>query len=324
MNPKRKRMFFAREISITPIGWLFIFIVGLLGNAMLASVLGGNPQLWGLLFSLFLLFVFLCSVRMISCQFTYIRLTQLCMFFVVLSGIVYWWNLYGLAVFFVVIPLLVWMLAELPAWLFVLLILELVVSIFSTWITKKPSGEFPNPLLSDPNRSLYLIFGQFLIVMFLLSLYYFPRRLQFKRYFWPKSEAKPFYMPVRRDSGFTLIELLIVVAIIGIMTGGTLQVWNGCMRIQYDLDQRVKIAQILSSEMDAILSQTGTFTVSDQPQPLPLALDSFSPPKSLTGDCLVEAGDTPGLVRITIRLIHGPEPETQQHYRLVAYHRQEP
>lgn len=163
----------------------------------------------------------------------------------------------------------------------------------------------------------------FAVGIFLLSLSYFPRNLEWKRYFMPQTAMQSFPTPRNEEKGFTLIELLIVIALLGIMAGGTLQVWAACVRSQHELEQRTQITQILGSQMQALMITPEPLSVSEEMQALPIALQEFQAPPDLMGGYRVEQAGDPNLLEITVYLTHGIDASTQRHYRLVGFHRKE-
>ncbi len=174
-----------------------------------------------------------------------------------------------------------------------------------------------------PTGQLYAFnpFLMFFIPCLIFGCAYFPRNIELRRYLVPLAD-KPYFSTRRsEEEGFTLIELLIVIAIIGIMTGGMLHCWGYVVHTQVGLQQRIQITEIMSSEMDAVLAQAELPPPSPENHPLPIALSEFSERIKAKGYYLISVTDEPDLLKITVRMTHEIESLGKRYYRLVAYRR---
>jgi len=159
------------------------------------------------------------------------------------------------------------------------------------------------------------------VVGFILALAYFPRGVEWKRYFFPT--WKPAFFNDRKDEerGVTLIEVLIGVAVLGIMTGSLVHVWSTALRTQKEVELRAHVVEILNSQMDVLMAKDDLSAPSGNPQPLPIGMAEFVTPFRLNGHYLVEKAGEEGLVKITVRLEQDMDAPVPRHFRLVAYRR---
>nr|HQH70892.1 type II secretion system protein [bacterium] len=159
------------------------------------------------------------------------------------------------------------------------------------------------------------------LVGFILALAYFPRGVEWKRYFFPT--WKPAFFNDRKDEerGVTLIEVLIGVAVLGIMTGSLVHVWSTALRTQKEVELRAHVVEILNSQMDVLMAKDDLSAPSGNPQPLPIGMAEFVTPFRLNGHYLVEKAGEEGLVKITVRLEQDMDAPVPRHFRLVAYRR---
>lgn len=194
------------------------------------------------------------------------------------------------------------------------------------------SHELSNPHnpyrgISPSNVSVFfsymlLALGCLLIALacLLIALAYAPRGIDWQRYFFPYRN-RPLFPDNRRKRGFTLIEMLISIALIGITAGGVLHCWSTILRTQNELQIRTHAAEILHSEMNALMTKTEIPAPSTEGRELPIKIQEFVTPYRFTGDYLIEASDEPGIVKITTRLTQKIDESNERHFRLVGYRR---
>jgi type II secretory pathway pseudopilin PulG len=151
---------------------------------------------------------------------------------------------------------------------------------------------------------------------------YFPRRLEWKRYLRPyRIERRQVHdrAKEKNSSGTTLIEMFIVVAILGILTTSLLSVWTYTIRTQKGLGERAQIAEILSSEMNMLMTTSQVPAPSSDLQALPLPFSDFGNSLKLTGGYTVTETEQAALVQITVTLTHDLGEPASRYFRMVGY-----
>lgn len=214
-----------------------------------------------------------------------------------------------------------WILNRVPGLLLALSITICVMCgfIFSTSSPPKSTEVYtPNLLLSVFNTYNYIPF--FLLIF---ALIYFPRRLQLRRYFLPRFFLRNLNNEVD-EKGFTLIELLVVFAVLGIFSVGVMEAWGKWMQVQKEVNDRVQIEEILTSQMNVLMAAETISAPSTDSHPLPIPVTEFQTKLRLEGNYQVQTTDTAGLVKITVSLSQPMIESVTRHYRLVGYRRVTP
>ncbi|MFH1744019.1 MAG: prepilin-type N-terminal cleavage/methylation domain-containing protein [bacterium] len=178
-----------------------------------------------------------------------------------------------------------------------------------------------SPFLPKSNFSPFAFFAWIWVGSVLFGCAYFPRRLELRRYFkfhrYPTSRRSN--ETTNSSKAFTLIELLIGVAIIGIITTGILSGFRYCLQSQKKLQHNAQILEILSSEMNAVLSEAELPAPAPDIQPLPIPLSEFEMEPQIQGGYTVSKTDQPGTVLLTVTLTQAVEPSVSRHLRMVGY-----
>jgi len=217
-----------------------------------------------------------------------------------------------------------WAVNQLPVLLYVLFLLILLCGTFAYMIPEilkleekkfMPFYEIYFYLWSNFRVSFALLS----VGMLLIACAYFPRRLELKRYFGIYPIRKVPVPPERKFGGFTLIEILICIAIIGIITGGILSGWRYCLHQQRELYHRVQIQEILSSELNEILTGKEIPPVGTEVRDLPISLSAFGEQPDLSGGYTVSETDEEGIVRIQVALTQYMENSVSRRFELVGY-----
>lgn len=212
--------------------------------------------------------------------------------------------------------ILMWVLIQLPALMLTPLFLLAGIS------TLPMLGIVPHQF--GPNYLLKIGFGQskgMIIFIFwcacVFACVYFPRRLQFARYFLPQYRLPP---KKEKNQGFTLIELLIVIAMLGIVLSGFGFGITRTMQASANYEVKTKITHILTSELDAVLSSRKAVQPAESLYPLPIALAEFEPKIALEGGFRVEQTDTETIVKISVILTQtSPGDTAKRTYRLIGF-----
>lgn len=175
-------------------------------------------------------------------------------------------------------------------------------------------------LVHNENRSIVVCGILFFKMALLIAIGYIPRQVEWSRYFFP-ARSSPLIMVDLEDEekGFTLIELLITVALIGILMGGTFHVWSNLLRTQKEVELRAHAAEILSSQMNAIMALPDLPDKSSGSYPLLLPMTEFVTPYSMEGTYRIERFEADTLVKITVHLIYSTDVSEERNFRLVAY-----
>lgn len=168
----------------------------------------------------------------------------------------------------------------------------------------------------------FLICYSFLLVYViagLISFAYLPRNMEWKRYFSSSRSRSSLFHP--GQNGFTLIEMLIVVAVLGIVCVGIFQSWVSIVRTHHELQVRAHAAEILNSQMEAVMGAVELPSLSSEYHELPISFKEFVTPFRFDGDLLVEQSETIGLHKITVHLWQDIDSSNRRHFRLIGYRR---
>ncbi|HPA46555.1 MAG TPA: type II secretion system protein [bacterium] len=180
---------------------------------------------------------------------------------------------------------------------------------------QRPSHDFFFNLQSQ----MRLSFAWFSLAMVLFACAYFPRRLELKRYFGIYPVRRTHTSAEKKPVGFTLIEILICLAIMGIIAGGILSGWRYCLHQQRELYHRAQIQEILSSELNEILTGKEIPPVGTEVRDLPILLSAFGEHPDLSGGYTVSETDEEGIVRIQVSLTQYMENSVSRRFELVGY-----
>ncbi len=211
------------------------------------------------------------------------------------------------AVILACITMAVFVIADLPSIIFWEMFFLIVAAVFSSVIYPK---------------GLQFLFGStigyLILAALIFGLAFFPRKLQLKQYFWPRS-ALMTYVPEKKDEkGFTLIELLIVIAILGILSTGLFHIWGYCILAQKEMEERIRIEKIMNSEMNFILSEDIPLQVSEESQPLPVSLEELDAPAGLNGMYRVEESRHEGMLEVVLQFTWEKQGQVSRNFRLTA------
>ena len=254
--------------------------------------------------------------------------------FNVITGLLYSLNMLGndpsiimipaIISYFIVVIILVFY--QIPPVMIVAMIVSILIYIPSSLsngniifgITNGPPADWINLIPAVIRLGSGGALSCVLVLSVVFTCVYYPRRLQFSRYFMPQYRI---YGKKANHHGFTLIELLIVVAVMGIMAAAYRGYIGQSIQSARDYKERVCIAQILSSEMEYLLQNTvDAAVVSDQPVPIPLSEFKINFPLTAAYH-IEEVSDTPGLMKITVTAVEKLNEETNKNYRLVSLKR---
>lgn len=215
-----------------------------------------------------------------------------------------------------------WMLNQLPAVALALLILTICCAVLLQ-IVFFPAYPRYVVVPLQPQSQLYGSIGSICFGCLVFACVYFPRRLQWKRLLYPyRLQPRPVKDRVEKDehsNGYTLIELLIVAAIIGILSTGLFSVWAHAISTQRNMEQRAQIAEILNSEMNALMTSSESAAPTKDLQPLPIPLSDFGDRLRLTGGFIVAETEQPGVVRITVIVTQDLDQPALRHFRMVSH-----
>jgi len=221
---------------------------------------------------------------------------------------------------------LLWILNQLPSWLFLLQIFCLAIGLFFyifPWVPAGKANEFSRSFYDVMSQMLFhtisYTYGSILVGSILVAMVYLPRRMQWRRYFSPGALPKKFFHPKVDKKGFTLIELLIFIAMIGILCAGFYPAWARWMHVQKDLADRVQIQEILDSEMNALMAAASLSPPAPDARALPVSLSDFQSDLKLKGEYTVSATDTPGLVKLSVTITQVTGQPADRYYRLIGY-----
>ncbi|MDP8243609.1 MAG: prepilin-type N-terminal cleavage/methylation domain-containing protein [Candidatus Hinthialibacter antarcticus] len=205
--------------------------------------------------------------------------------------------------------------------MFVLSVLyHLLTSLSAQWIFNSSSFMSHHNFLQTMLRFITFTMNPVMLLVIaplVIACAYIPRMVTWSDWIWPAYRIRKPIKHKTAEQGFTLIELLIVIAIIGILFGGTFSVWTQNIVVHKQLIDRTQIHAILQSEMTALNGMDELPPPSDAQQPLPIALEEFGAQR-MNGYYTVAQTGVAGLVEMQVHLLQHPGLPSETHFRLIA------
>lgn len=212
--------------------------------------------------------------------------------------------------------ILLWVILQLPPLMLLPLLLMAIICTLPQ-IAAVPFRFEPNFLFKFGMGQTKGVMVTVLWAACVFACVYFPRRLQYLRYFMP--QYRPPKKPAR-SQGFTLIELLIIIAILGILISSLGFAITRQLHASANYEVKTKITHILSAEMDAVRVSPNPLQPSDELQPLPIPLSDFEAHLALSGGVLVQPTETDKVVQISVILKQKtPGDSVERTFRLVGF-----